>query len=242
MRQLRKITDLKGYNFKARDGDIGTLKGCYFDDNSWLVRYLVVRTGSWLLGRDVLLVPSVILGVDQDRKLIDVDLTCKQIESCPPVNTKLPVSRHYENEYYKYYGWEPYWVGELFFESPPHAAQRIEAKPPEKPQNPHLRSSDEVIGYQIEAQNGEPGHVAGLILDDEDWRIRYLIMDTKSWLPGKKVLISTPWAKTVIWAEQKIQLDVTCEQIESAPDYDPSKTISRDEEIRLYKHYGKTLE
>ena len=43
----------------------------------------------------------------------------------------------------------------------------------------HLRSTDEVTGYQIEAADGEIGHVAGFVIDDEDWAIRYMEVATR---------------------------------------------------------------
>jgi uncharacterized protein YrrD len=241
MRQLRKLSDLRGYGLKASDGEIGHLKQIYFNDRSWIVRYLVVRTGNGLLGQDVLIVPSVIQEVDEENGLIDVKLTRARIESCPPVDTKLPVSRHYEQEYYNHYGWEPYWIGDPLQEAAPIFPPLQAAEPPEQPDDPHLRSSDEVDGYHIQAQDGEIGHVKDFILDDQDWTVRYLEIATRHWLPGKKVLISPAWIRKIEWVEQKVMVDLGTEAIKTAPEYDPSEIIGRDYELTLYKHYGKAL-
>ena len=56
--------------------------------------------------------------------------------------------------------------------------------------DPHLRSIEAVTGYHIHASDGEIGHVEDFLIEDADWSIRYLVVDTKNWWPGKKVLIS----------------------------------------------------
>ena len=55
---LRSMKDLNGFTIGATDGDIGKVAGCYFDDASYTVRYVVVDTGGWLSNRKVLLSPD----------------------------------------------------------------------------------------------------------------------------------------------------------------------------------------
>ena len=241
MWQLRKLSDLNGFKIDARDGEIGNLKQIYFDDQSWVVRYFVVHTGSWLLGRDVLIVPSMILSIDHEKGTIAVKLTRNQVEHAPPIETEQPVSRHYEQEYYSYYNWEPYWPGGPISGTIPPASPFIEPKVPGKPENPHLRSSDEVAGYHIKTTDDGIGHVEDYILDDRDWTIRYLEIDTRNWLPGIKVLVSPAWIEDVDWVHQEVSINLSRELIKTAPEYDSDKIISRDYELALYKHYGKAL-
>ncbi len=54
----RNINSLTGYSLKATNGEIGEVKEFYFDDESWTIRYLIVKTGSWLSGREVLLIAA----------------------------------------------------------------------------------------------------------------------------------------------------------------------------------------
>ena len=65
--------------------------------------------------------------------------------------------------------------------------------------DPHLRSTRDVSGHHIQAADGEIGHVEDFIIDDETWAIRYLIIDTQNWWPGKKVLVSPQWIERVSW-------------------------------------------
>ena len=76
------------------------MKDFYFDDQSWAVRYVVADTGSWLSGRQVLLSPHSFGNFHQAGKILTVNLTRKQIESSPVIESHKPVSRQYEEEYY----------------------------------------------------------------------------------------------------------------------------------------------
>ena len=85
--------------------------------------------------------------------------------------------------------------------------------------DPHLRSSKDVFGHSIQALDGEIGHIEDFVVDDETWVIRYLVVDTRNWLPGKRVLIATDWIDRISWEESKIFLHLTRDQIREAPEY-----------------------
>lgn len=101
-----------------------------------------------------------------------------------------------------------------------------------------LRSAKKLSGYGIDAGDGEIGRVKDLILD-EDWRIRYLVVDTGKWLPGKKVLLSTDWIQFCDWGESRISVDVSRGTIKECPEFDPSAPVSREAEKGLYDYYGR---
>ncbi len=238
MRQLRNLTQLSEYFLHARDGEIGRLKEVFFDDQYWSVRYFIVHTGNWLLGKDVLITPSMVNVIDEEKEYIDVDLTQEQIENSPAVDTSLPISRHYENDYFGHYGLNPYWLDSPFPEELPELSPAPAEQQPREPDQPHLRSSRVVTGYRIHAQDGEIGHVEDFILDDGDWSIRYLEINTHNWLPGKHVLVAPIWIHFIDWRKQEVTVNLTRQAIASAPAYDKAKVIGNDYEISLYKHYG----
>ena len=125
---------------------------------------------------------------------------------------------------------------------PTHLPSIAEEKkfPPEKSEgDPHLRSTDQVTGYYVQATDGEIGHVHDYIVDDETWTIRYIVVNTRNWWPGKKVLVSPRWIKRVSWEESKLFVDLSRESIRNSPAYDPSKPVSLDYEGRLFGHYGQ---
>ena len=103
--------------------------------------------------------------------------------------------------------------------------------------DPHLRSTDNVTGYHIEALDGEIGHVSDFIIDAETWAIRYLVIDTRNWWPGKSVLISPQWIKSISWSETKVLVNVTRETISQSPKFDVKAPLTREFEEALHKHY-----
>ena len=105
---LYKATTLRGFRLNSRDGEIGKVKEFYFDDHYWTVRYVVADTGNWLTGRQVLISPHALLAVKRAEQAIAVDLTKKQMEDSPSLNSDVPVSRQFEETYHGYYGKSPY--------------------------------------------------------------------------------------------------------------------------------------
>jgi PRC-barrel domain len=108
---LKKAKDILGFTLGAKDGEIGRVKDFYFDDQSWTVRYLVADTGKWLPQRKVLISPFAVKGFRDAESVVDVSLTRTQIKGSPSIDADAPVSRQFEQEYYKYYGWPLYWQG-----------------------------------------------------------------------------------------------------------------------------------
>ena len=108
---LRSVKKLFEDKLGASDGEIGHVKDFYFDDQNWAVRYLVADTGSWMPGRLVLISPHAFGNLYQGGKVLLVNLTRQQIENSPSIESHKPVSRQYEEEYHRYYGWPFYWRG-----------------------------------------------------------------------------------------------------------------------------------
>jgi hypothetical protein len=244
---LNNATQLKGFSIHAQDGDLGTVDDFYFDDHTWTVRYLTLETGSWLSGRSVLISPASVIRIDWQLKRLDVALTKHQIEHSPDIDTHRPVSRQHEIEYLRYYGYAPYWSDPLsgidYYPGgllvPSMVAVGLAPPVAANPEDSHLRSNSEVTGYAIAAADGEIGHVAGFIVDDADWKIRYIEVATKNWLPGKKVLISPTWISRVSWDASAVFTVLTREAIRTAPEYVASSPVTRESEDALYIHYGQ---
>ena len=106
---LLNARDLQGLPIRATDGELGKVDEFLFDDRSWGVRYLVVDTGPWLLGQQVLIAPASIGAVDWGAGWLPVNLTREQVENSPSIESHLPVSRQHEEELSQYYGWPAYW-------------------------------------------------------------------------------------------------------------------------------------
>ena len=231
---LTKAKTLTGYKLQSLDGEIGTARDFYFDDRDWMVRYLVADTGEWLVSRQVLISPHSLAGVDTDQGSITVQLTKTEIEHSPSLNRDKPVSRQFERAYFGFYGLPVYFGFE-----PDRIKAGNSAQTRKKRGDPDLRSTHDVSGHHVEASDGEIGHVDDFIIDDETWAIRYLIVDTKDWLPGKKVLISPKWIERVSWSEKQVVVALTREAIQQAPEYTDSPPLTRDQEIALHRHYNR---
>jgi sporulation protein YlmC with PRC-barrel domain len=255
---LHPLKTLINLPVRATDGDIGTVKDVYFDDHQWVVRYLVVGTSDWLAGRHVLISPMSVGPINFEEKCVRVGLTKQQINDSPLVDTDKPVSRQREAELLSYYGYSYYWAGpslwgmESFPVSPgilpPMTGPMPAIQPPlegrigdgEAPKgDPNLRSVQEVCGYHVEATDDNVGHIENFLLDGDSWAIRYLVVDTRNWWPGKHVVIPPQWIKQVEWSQRTVTVDVTRETVKNSPEYDPATIFSRSEEINLYWEYRR---
>jgi uncharacterized protein YrrD len=258
---LRNLKDLHGYALRATDGDVGTIKDFYFDDDRWVVRYLVVETGSWLASRKVLISPVSLGTPDHDEQVLPVSITREQVRNSPDIDTDKPVSRQHEMDYLGYYGYPAYWdsvgiwgVGAVPGMVAPEiglAATGVDVLEAERSiaaeqaarhrdDDPHLRSCKSVSGYHIKAQDGEIGHVQGWIVDEQSWAIRYLVVDTSNWWLGHQVLIAPQWIREVSWSDKIVVADMTREAIRNAPEWDAALPPDRTQELDMYRHYDRT--
>jgi len=231
---FQSIKQLYGAKLGAPDGEIGQVKDFYFDDESWAVRYLVADTGTWLSGRQVLISPHSLDRFDQAGKVLRVNLTRQQIENSPSIETHKPVSRQYEEEFYGYYGLPGYWQGDGLWgatgfpilEAPPKsfpAEPTASGGPRPNYTEPHLRSTQAVSGYHLQASDGAIGHVCDYLMDPQNWAIRKLVIKTGHRFSGKEVQIPTNKVERVSYGDSSVYVALTRETIEqsSAPDMAP---------------------
>jgi uncharacterized protein YrrD len=186
---LSKADMLKGYRLDGHEGKIGKVKDFYFDDQHWAIRYLVAETGDWLARRQVLISPHALLAVKKELRLIAVDLTQAQIEGSPSLAGIVP-----------------------------GRAQLRESTRSAEQRDPPFRSAHDVRGHHVQAVDGEIGRVEDLIIDVEVWVIRYFIIHTRDWWPGRRILISPQWIERVNWSESNVFINLRRETIEQFPE------------------------
>jgi hypothetical protein len=252
---LRSEKQLEGLAIGATDGPIGKVKDFYFDDEAWVIRYMVVDTSKWLAGRDVLISPYSLGQPDWAGATLPVNVTKEQVRNSPGIDSHLPVSRQYERSYLGYYGYPYYWGGgglwgEGFYPGTlpvgagfdPYGGYQGYLRAPtdrERGQDPHLRSCNSVRGHHLVATDGEIGHIQGFLVDDATWSIRYLIIDTSNWWMGHQMLVSPEWIDSVSWLNSTVTVDLSREQIKNAPPYEPGQPFGREAEGALYGHYSR---
>jgi len=239
----RNAKSLIGYSIGVTDGEIGKVKEFYFDDKTWTIRYLVVKTGSWLFGRTVLISPEAFLSHDWVKEVLPVNLTMEQVKNSPDVDTEKPVSRQQEIKLYEHYPWTNYWGGNIHGAGIPVSMYQVllqdedQTAVTKSDDNPHLRSTANVTGYKIIASDGETGEVEDFIFDDKSWKLDFIVVETGNWFPGKKVLISPKLIKEINWETLSVTLKATIESIKNSPEYDPGLPVSETYATSLYNHY-----
>ena len=171
----------------------------------------------------MLLSPYALLAVNCEGENSAIDLTKKQIEKSPALNTDKPISRQFEEAYYGYYRWPAYWRGPNPWGSYAFIIRERDkwnaANEGEKEWDHHLRSTHAVNRYKVQAADGELGQIDDFVIENESWAIRYLIVDLGSWVSGKKVLVSTRWIERVSWSDSKVFVDLSREIIKQSPEY-----------------------
>src|ERR1700733_13781495 len=163
---LRNSKDLEGGATGATDRTGAEVKDLCFDDEAWVIRYLVISTGAWL------------------------------------ANRKIPISQHQRDD-------------------------------------PHLRSCNAVLKFHVHASDGYLGHVEGLLVDDETWAIRYLIVDASNWWLGHQVLVAPQWIQDVNWFSSNVSVDLSRKTLKDAPGYVAASSLDRQQEIELLEYYGR---
>jgi sporulation protein YlmC with PRC-barrel domain len=245
----RSVNDLVGYKISANDGELGKVDEFYFDDLTWSIRYLVVETGNWLSEKKVLIPHAALNFTDWKSKTFHVNLTMEQVRNSPDFESEKTVSRQHEMELFQYYAFPFYWEDGFYIQGlgmlpiiPTMEKKSIKEQDESALQlneDPHLRSTNKVKGYNIHTDTGEIGHVQDYIVDDEKWNLCFLIVDTNNWLPGRKVLISPRWIYRIDWTQSKVYVNLSKESIKNSPEFDASQTISEDYRKELFNHYKK---
>jgi hypothetical protein len=242
---LRSLKDLSRYTVTAKDGLIGKVVDFLLDDERWVVRYLVVDAGSLLNGRRVLVSPIAFRKVDWSTRLFHLSLTTEKVRSSPKIDTERPVSRLHERDFNHYFRYPYYWEysglwgqgprPDLFFSG----IQDDVLKNAKKIKGDiHLRSVRSLCDCRAQGRDADIGNVEDLIVDDEAWVIKYIVVDTSQWWYGKKVLVAPHWATKVIWDARMICVTMSRRDIEESPEWTSNAPVSGEYELRLYDYHG----
>lgn len=253
---LRKLKNLEGFSIHGRDADLGKAKDFYFDQHRFVLRYIVVDTGGWLKHEQTLISTDAFEKINYENKEILVDLSTEELEEGPGIDKNKPVSKVMEEKVVKHFDWPLYWTAPHPSDGPAIQAGNAmreklfkfdeltdeEKQAEEEEIESNLRSLNEIRGYHIQAQDKEFGHLEDLFVDEENWMIRYLLIDTRNILPGKDVLIAPEWIRNISWNKEKIYVNKTKEEIKNAPEYKEEKSdylVDREYEEDLYNHYNE---
>jgi sporulation protein YlmC with PRC-barrel domain len=98
---LRSCQIVRGYHVHASDGQVGHVQDMLVDDETWAIRYFVVNTSNWGLGRKVLVAPEWIDDVHWLDATVSVDLTKEAIKDLPPFVPAEPLPPKKETNIYE---------------------------------------------------------------------------------------------------------------------------------------------
>jgi hypothetical protein len=223
----RNIDSLTGYNMVATDGEIGKVIEFFFDDEIWFVRYMILKTGDWLHGRKVLISPDALKKTSWETGVFSVNITKEQVRDSPAIDTDKPVYRSQEIELYAHYDWESEW-GSQFYDG----GSMGESNPVPIPDREiltavdkadirsndqlHLRSTAIFLKFKIQATDGAVGPLVDLVMDDQSWKILYLVAEIPG-LPGKtKILIAVDHIRKIEWDLAIVFVDITLAAVEGS--------------------------
>ncbi len=223
---LHSALSMKEYTIQAQDGDIGYAVNFYFDDREWFVRF-VVCDGTRAFGRKALIPPRAFDGKpDNCARVVKLCATKGTIKNSPPVNTDKPVSRAQQHILDRYYNWHL---------QPPESEQALFGEPFLEA---NVHSAREILGYELNDRDGHTSTIRDFIIDDDEWAVDYLVLETGIWLPGKKYLLDPHWVEQIDWARRAMRCQVPSDKIKNSPDYDPTAVITPREERIVQEHFG----
>jgi len=245
---LRSLNELERCQVSATDGEIGTIRDFLLDNDQWTVRYLVVATSGFCDRQQVLISPISFRRVDWTTKQFHLALMKDTIKMSPNIDANKPVSRRDERDYSGYYGYPAYWGDSGLWgrsDYPGSLAadkwREMFVRNVENSADVRLWSAVEIRGFRIYASDDAIGDVEDLIIDDQTWEVRFIIVDTSSWWSGEKVLVAPKWAARIGWDEKKVYLDLPRQLIKNCPHWNMTLDVNREYQTQLYEHYGRTL-
>jgi sporulation protein YlmC with PRC-barrel domain len=100
-----------------------------------------------------------------------------------------------------------------------------------------LKLMKKITGYALHATDGEIGKVHDFLFDDQSWQVRYLVIDTGKWLPGRKVVVPPSVIADSRWEERELPVSMSKEQIKDAPPLSEHEPVSRQHEVDLYQYF-----
>ncbi len=247
------LKDIIGYTIETTDGTKGKVKDFLFDEDTWIIRYIDADFGGFFKDKRILLPVNVLIDPLWDSKHFPLNITKEEIDTSPTPEDIPTISREYEKELMKHYGFAGYWSSGYI--PPTHTGLYYPARPMNVPTkevseekiseeklDTKLRSFKEVKGYHILATDGHLGHVEDLIADDADWQVIYLIVDTSNWRPwSKKVILLINWLNEISYETREVSINVHTDVIKNAPEFDTHKPVEQAFEEALNEYYERVF-
>ena len=226
----------------ASDGRIGEVREFYFSEENWAIRYLVISIRSWFDDRLALIPVHALERINPEDKTISVRLNKQQVLRAVSVESETPVSEQPQERINQPERKESQPVPGLLASALPQNGASVALNKKMAAADSHLRCSEELRGnYTLMIYDGKIGLIEGLIIEDDQWRLRYLVVRTGFLLSGKLVLIPPQWINRISFEQREILVGLPCSLIKEAPDYDFDVPIDRVYEQRVDDHFSRAF-
>lgn len=208
--------ELKTRVLAGRDDDIGTIRRLLIDDERWAVRYLVVETGEWFQGQEVLVATASLATEQPAVGRLQAELTRELVRGSPRPHGLHEVSRQYEIEHATYYGYALYWLSADPWGTgvmPFGTADRVAAQ--QALGDYHVRDGNELLECAVRATDGAIGQIEDFLVDVKTWRISAIVVDTRNHLPHRQARIGVANIHAPDRSDRRIDLQLTRAQVEA---------------------------
>lgn len=258
------IKDLLKFHVQTVDNEKGSLRDLIFldiDEQKWVVRYLPVHFGGWIIRKDAVISPLAVNKID--RGVIHTSLTREQVESCPDIELEEPVSRKKEERFYDFFRWPYYWTGAGIWgiaPSPkgllerPYALPSTGAREEEKSEEEakvsegslrtHLRSAASMLKYSLEIEDKLYGLVMDCVLNTENWTVSHLVIErTKQVGESLAFLLPVSLISEIKWGEKSLVTHLNAAVLDACPLYqhDQSFSLEIENQVFEYDHFFQSI-
>jgi uncharacterized protein YrrD len=227
---------MQGLSVMAQDEAAGSLVDILVNDVNWRAQYFVVEAGAWFFRRSFLIEVEALASIDYDRGVISLQLSRSQLEESEELSEDPPVSLQHRLRRDRAVGWVPIWPAAKMSDVSLTAKAGV---PRPFLGDPHLRSLDELLGYELSTTEGGVGRVDDHLIESGYFVLRYLVVRLGSWLSARTTLVSTDWVEKVSWEHQRVTIDVAADLLEEGPSFRGADQLDETAETLLYNHYGR---
>lgn len=207
---MLRLEKILGFRLMAKDGRVGRVSDCFIDDRRWVVRWLVIESGSWLRPCRTLVRPVAVEKVHREKRELEVHLTRLDILTSPRTDADPPVSDQWDHQ-----SWSSLWS--LDATSEPERIFQVARERSSIRHDPHLRSFREIRTYITTQGEKRVASVEDFIIDTFDWSVQYMVAGLGRWRVQRRVAVPTIAIAKISWFERILALKHSTGDLRSFP-------------------------
>jgi hypothetical protein len=185
-------------------GEEHQVRNLLFDDRSWTICFLVADAGRWFTRRQIVIRTSVMEEPDWTKGVITVKLTHQELAKCADAASVRTVSQQQQLALKRHFGWpesEPRW------DVPPALVPAQREFPVQANDDPHLRNTMDLVGYEVWSADRKVGIVSDFIMESNSWHIKYLSVKIGDWVYHEERFVPTLAVQNISWGTHRVTLN-----------------------------------